>query len=443
MGLAAPAQSSARWRLALFAAGDFAFNLYWQSVMLYLLFYYTEAIHLPIAVASICYAVASAWDGIVSLAVGVLADRYAKPEQFRRALTFGALPLGLSFIFAYLPPPMAGLGGLIWVIGGHLLFRSAYALVNVPYLAMSARISLDSRERALVAGGRMLCGTIAAVIVALGTVPLGRWLTGSDGPSAYAASAAAFAVLATVLLVLVGATYRDGAIPAALPSSSIGRSIMLALRNRAFLTLSAAVMAMIVAVTVLDKSVLYYFKYALGDEHAGQLALGWMMAVSGLAIPAWMLVSRYVGIRGTWFAGVLACIACLLVFVMGGLQQPLTVQVYLVAIQGSTVGLHYAFWALLPDTVEWGQRQTGVRSEAVLYGMAALLQRLAIGAGTLLVGYGLGREGLHHSAAGDAAYRMVLAVIPLGFLTLAGLLMLANPLRRGSHDRIVAELTGS
>jgi glucuronide carrier protein len=27
-----------RWRLAGFAAGDFAFNLYWQSAMLYLLF---------------------------------------------------------------------------------------------------------------------------------------------------------------------------------------------------------------------------------------------------------------------------------------------------------------------------------------------------------------------------------------------------------------------
>ena len=113
MEVPAPAQRSARWRLSLFAAGDFAFNLYWQSVMLYLLFYYTEAIHLPIAVASICYALASAWDGIVSLAVGVLADRYARPEQFRRALTFGALPLGLSFIFAYVPPPMAG------AVGGH------------------------------------------------------------------------------------------------------------------------------------------------------------------------------------------------------------------------------------------------------------------------------------------------------------------------------------
>src|SRR5436190_14080862 len=33
-------------RLLLFAFGDFAFNLYWQSIMLFLLFYYTDAIDL-------------------------------------------------------------------------------------------------------------------------------------------------------------------------------------------------------------------------------------------------------------------------------------------------------------------------------------------------------------------------------------------------------------
>jgi len=38
-----PARPS-RTRLTLFAFGDFAFNLYWQSAMLFLLFYYTDAL---------------------------------------------------------------------------------------------------------------------------------------------------------------------------------------------------------------------------------------------------------------------------------------------------------------------------------------------------------------------------------------------------------------
>ena len=62
-------------RLLLFAFGDFAFNLYWQSVMLFLLFYYTDAVNLPIAVAATIYMIASVWDGIANFLAGVVVDR--------------------------------------------------------------------------------------------------------------------------------------------------------------------------------------------------------------------------------------------------------------------------------------------------------------------------------------------------------------------------------
>ncbi len=68
---------AARLRLFLFASGDFAFNLFWQSIMLFLLFYYTDALNLPIAVAATTYMVASVWDGIANFAAGVLVDRGA------------------------------------------------------------------------------------------------------------------------------------------------------------------------------------------------------------------------------------------------------------------------------------------------------------------------------------------------------------------------------
>jgi GPH family glycoside/pentoside/hexuronide:cation symporter len=167
-----------RPRLALFAFGDFAFNLYWQSIMLFLLFYYTDALGLPIAVAATNYLVASVWDGIANFAAGVMVDR--RHDRFRYgALMFaGAVPLGLSFVLTYLPPLASGGWAIAWVFAAHLLFRTAYAGVNVPYLAMTARISADPGDRAFVAGLRMMFGTAAAVTVALCTVPVGRWLTG-------------------------------------------------------------------------------------------------------------------------------------------------------------------------------------------------------------------------------------------------------------------------
>src|SRR5205823_2107355 len=98
-------------------------------------------------------------------------------------------------------------------LGAHLLFRTAYAGVNVPYLAMTARISPDPWDRAFVAGARMLFGTAAAVTVALCTVPVGHWLTGASAAQAYFGAAVLFAVIATIILVLVGASYREAAQP--------------------------------------------------------------------------------------------------------------------------------------------------------------------------------------------------------------------------------------
>ena len=163
-----------RARLLLFAFGDFAFNLYWQSVMLFLLFYYTDAIGLPIGIAATTYMVASIWDGFANFAAGALLDRFGDRVRYGALLVAGAVPLGLTFMLAYMPPPTGGSWAVAFIFIAHLLFRTAYAGVNVPYLAMTARISADGGDRSFVAGMRMLFGTGAAVVVALSTVPLGQ-----------------------------------------------------------------------------------------------------------------------------------------------------------------------------------------------------------------------------------------------------------------------------
>lgn len=421
-----PPPRASKARLALFVGGDFACNLYWQSVMLYLLFYYTEAIGLSIETASVCYAAASVWDGVASLGIGLLVDRYARASSYRLALIGGSIPLGLSFLFTYAPPPVAGVWVVVWVMAGHLLFRTFYAAVNIPYLAMSARISADRRDRALVVGGRMIVGTIAAIVVALGTLPLGRWLVGSDGPRAYAGAAMLFALIATAMLIAVGLAYRDDARPAPAHAVTLTHAVRDIWRNPAFLVVGASMVAMIIAVTVLDKSVLYYFKYQLGDQSAGQHALGWMMAVGGIAIPVWLALSRLVTLRAVWFIAVALCVAALLLFVLLDLHQILPVNLFLIAMQVATGGLNFALWALLPDVMDHSEQRGGVRSEAALYGMVALVQRVAIGLGTGIFGLTLSQG----TMGGSAALRMTLAFIPLAFLLLSAAIMVLDPMVR-------------
>src|SRR6476469_5605763 len=133
---ARPLERPSKPRLLLFAFGDFAFNLYWQSVMMFLLFYYTDSIDLPIGIAATTYMAASVWDGIANFGAGMILERRQSTIRYGALIAIGGVPLGLSFALMYLPPLAKGAAGIAIIFIAHLLFRTAYAAVNVPYLAM-------------------------------------------------------------------------------------------------------------------------------------------------------------------------------------------------------------------------------------------------------------------------------------------------------------------
>ena len=436
-----------RRRLLMFAFGDFAFNLYWQSVMLFLLFYYTEALELPMAVAATTYMVASIWDGIANFIAGIYVDRRQDRLKFGTLLTVGSLPLALTFILAYLPPPNMGIAGVAMVFVGHLLFRTAYAAVNVPYLAMSARISPDGQDRAFVAGMRMLFGTAAWIAVAKFTVPVGNWLTGTMDPAqAYLGAAVLFAVIGSAILLLVGRAYRDAEQIGHRTPATLRDALVSLARNKAFTSLMVAMMAMIVAFTVINKSVLYYFKYLLNDPEAGQLALAQMGLVSGIAIPLWMLLGRVAGLRALWLVSAGAAMAGLLLFAAIDVHEAGIMQLFLIGMQAMIVGLNFVFWAMLPNTIEYGERETGFHVEGTVFGLAALLQRIAIGIATAILGWSFVSAGfvanVEQSAETLAGMRATVAIVPLIFLALSCVAMWLNPLGRGEPRGTVPGFKG-
>jgi GPH family glycoside/pentoside/hexuronide:cation symporter len=309
---------------------------------------------------------------------------------------------------------------------------------------MTARISADAADRALVAGSRMLFGTTAAVIVALTSVPLGRLLTGTDDPKrTYVAAAMLFALIGAIILAIVGATYRERVTISRPPPRGFRAALLSLARNRAYVSLNAATMAMIVAITVLGKSVLYYFKYILGDVGAGQLALALMFMVSAAAIPAWMLLGRVVGLRLLWLIAAVGGILALTLFAAVGIASVHGMQLFLIMMQIVNIGLNFVFWAMLPNTIEYGEHETGVHVEGSVFGVAALLQRIAIGIATAILGWGFASAGYvanaSQSAATLAGMRATVAFVPLVFFALSCAAMLLNPLgRRSGSGRVGA-----
>ncbi|MEI4509379.1 glycoside-pentoside-hexuronide (GPH):cation symporter [Sphingopyxis sp. CCNWLW253] len=436
-------------RTIAFGSGDFAFNLYWQSLTLYLLFYYTEAVGLSAASAGLIYMVASIWDGIVDPLIGAAADRTrTRWGRYRPWLLLGAVPLALGFGLLYWPAPLQGGALVAAAMAAHLLFRSLYAAVNVPYIALTARITRSSADRANIAGARLVFSTIAGVIVALVTPRVATWVTGSaDGAQGYFVAAAIFAFLATPILFFVFSTTREdeGAAAPADDVPLLGNWRIL-FANRAFWTLVMASALFIACYTAFAKSILYYFKYVLDAPDAGPTALA-LGGVTGLAIiPAWMFAARRIAKRTIWL---MSCVifgsglVALGVFRFDSVGQ---MNLFVVFMQLGFQGIVFAYWGMLPDTVEYGEWKNGLRREGSLFGVALLFQKVALGLGAGLFGVALDSVGFaanqHQSAATIDGMRAIMVLIPLFGVLASAALMALNPLRRGVHERIVAEIAG-
>jgi GPH family glycoside/pentoside/hexuronide:cation symporter len=434
-------------RTIAFGSGDFAFNLYWQSISLYLLFYYTEAVGLSAAAAGLIYMVASIWDGLVDPLIGLAADRTrTRWGRYRPWLLIGALPLALGFVLLYFRPPLEGTALVAVVMVAHLLFRSLYAAVNVPYAALTARITRSAADRANIAGARMVFGTLAFVVVALTTQPIALWMTGSrDGALGFFIASCLFALIATPILLLVFRITREeaGDSPAQrqTPASAGWRAVW---ANRAFWTLAMGGTVLIACYTVYAKSVLYYFKYVLHDEAGASTALA-LAGVSGLfTVPVWMLVARRLAKRTIWLISCAIFASGLIAFVLFDPHEYWAMLAFLVYMQTGFLGINFAYWGMLPDTVEYGEWRTGGRSEGLTFGLALLLQKVALGTGAGLFGLALGWTGFVanqvQSPATIAGMKAIMVVLPLFGVAASALIMWFNPLKRGRHEAIVAEI---
>ncbi|HWY25477.1 MAG TPA: MFS transporter, partial [Nevskia sp.] len=134
-------------KLAL-GAGDFGFNLYWQMASFYLLYFYTDVLGLPPATAGAIYMSALVWDAMADPLIGMLADRTrSRYGRYRPYLLFGGPPLTLCFLLMFVGPGGGGTLAVAFAAATHVAFRSVYAVINIPYASLFARVTRDARLR--------------------------------------------------------------------------------------------------------------------------------------------------------------------------------------------------------------------------------------------------------------------------------------------------------
>ncbi len=407
----------------LFSAGDFAFNLYWQAISLYLLFFYMDTLALPPATAGLIFMIGAIWDGAADFLAGAAAERMRL--SYRRLVGWGALPLGLAFVAMFAVPAEAAK----WALATQLLFRTLYAFTNIPYAAWTTRVARTSRERSLVAGWRMGFGSAAAALVAL-ALP---WLAERMG--SYGAASALLAAFGVPILAIMAWRVPEP-IPAALPVDrpTISAGLATLARNRAFVALNIAAALGGAATALTSQSVLYFFRYVLLDTSGGPRALAGMALASLIAVPVWTALARACGARVAWIgAGALALVLPA-VFALIAAPGSMGTAAFLLAMQAVFIGFALAAWTLLPDAVDWDEARTGKRVEALAFGTFALVQKIALAGAGFAIGAVYQANGFVAGAVQSAdslhAIRWLMLAGPAVLIAAMLVAVVAIPLRR-------------
>jgi GPH family glycoside/pentoside/hexuronide:cation symporter len=187
----------------------------------------------------------------------------------------------------------------------------------------------------------------------------------------------------------------------------------------------------------------YWFKYALSREDLIGPALTALTAAVTLSIFFWSFLMKRTAKRNVWLSG------STLVLIAYGLLwfAPQRAEVYipLLGLLGFGAGAAYlSFWAMMPDTVEYGEWRSGVRAEGAVFGLVSLVQKASLGLaagvlGELLDGVGY-RANQPQTLETLAGMKVIMIALPAVFALAAIVCIAFYRLDQRTHGRMVRVL---
>ncbi|RWA52525.1 hypothetical protein AU476_17365 [Cupriavidus sp. UYMSc13B] len=427
-----------------FGVGDFAFNLYWQATTLYLLYYYTDVVGLSPVAAGWIFGGAMLWDALCDPVAGYIANRTrSRWGRYRPYLLFGCVPLALSFVAMFIPTATRGASLLAFVLSTHVVFRTTYTVLSMPYNSLMATLTDDSQERGSLAAYRMICASSAGMLVALSTLKLVHVFGQADQRLGFLLVMGLYAAVSLPVFLFTFFSTEERIQPP-VHSITVREALAVVVRNRAFLLVCGMTVAMAAAGTFLSKTLPYVLKYGLHREDLIGPALGTVAVQVFIAIPFWAWVMRRTSKRLVALSG--GCIGMLGYAALGGTgASGIGVFFCLLGLIGfASAAWLLATWAMVPDTVEFGEWRTGVRGEGTIFGVFSFAHKGALAIAVGGVGHLLGAVGFianqpQSQAATDGIWAM-LWLGPMALLGIGVLLAFFYPISPGAHQRMLGDL---
>lgn len=454
---------SVRERLA-YGAGELGPAMAGSTLVFFQLVFLTNVAGLNPGLAGSVLLIARIWDAFNDPLIGWLSDK-TRSRWGRRLpwMLAGALPFALTFCLFWFGPWFLADAGQMAKFAFYsivaLFYSTATTSLALTHSALTAELSHDYDERSRLTAARMgfsLGGSVGGLVIALIVFSL---LPNSTDVVRYtvfgiAVAGVGLVAVAFCLLGIWRAAKHAEHWRLAHPSVSRGaknpgtglRELSAVLRNRPFLIVCGIYLCSWLAMQFTAGVLPFYTTSVMGLSQTTfqSLALT-VQATALLLIPVWARISILWGKKQVFFAGMAFWIAAQagLLFLPPGNLALLYVLGF---VAGFGISVCYLIPnAMLPDVIEWDEIRTGERREGIYYGFCVFLQKVALAAGTFVIGqilavsgYVSGAEdGFQQPESALQAIRIAIGPVPAAVLFLGLCFAAIYPIHRDRHRKMV------
>ncbi|MGB0710940.1 MAG: MFS transporter [Gammaproteobacteria bacterium] len=429
-----------------YGIGDYAICLYWSGVSLYLLYFYTDVVGITPQMAGLIYAIGIAWDAITDPFMGYMAERTrTKMGSYRPYIYYGSIPLALSFVVLLWVPPFEGILLLSFLIVVNLIHRTCFTIVSVPYSSLTARITDDSDERTKLTTARMLAASFGTFSISALAFPIVLYFGGGEEALGFVYLGLIAGLVAVIILSITVYFVEERSFEftkAELPNfSKVFKSVS---NNYPFWIVFSAILILISTYLMFNNNLIYFSKYALGFHEYQGLILGVLSGTNLLAIPIWAFLAIKIGKKNTWMISMAFLFVGFLIFYFYPISE-LNELLYILGCIGFANGATgVLFWSMLPDTIEYGEWRTGIRTESSLYGFMTFAQKGAIAIAIAILGTVLTKIGFEPNKEQTAQtlsdLKSLMSIIPLIGVFISFVLVYFYPIDKKFHQKLIDEI---
>lgn len=429
-------------RLLAYSSGNLGKALIFSGADLTILFLLTDLLGLSATTAGSLMLIALFGDLVFDLLAARLVIRLRRSGRgYRWMIAAAAVPCGAAFALLYALPAL-GVRNL-WVFAcALLLFRGAYAMIDVPHNALMARVTSDSRSRGRVSGYRLFFSTVSGLAIATILTPLVQ-TAGRDGAFDQLAVTGMIASAIFALTMMLSALTSDSGAERPASTTMGGDGIAIPLRDPMIMGMALLAFITGFAAPTFGRMLLYIGTYVVHRPDLVRTLLLGMTFGQFTGVIVWTAMTGRFSKASLLAVGHAISALGILLFALC-LPWPDALTACAVLIGFGFASVFMLPWGLLADAVDFVAWRHNRRFETGLFAFYLVVVKASGAASTALIGWTLGWLGYLPDKAQTASVQVGMLGLGLGIPILGSLgailLMRNSDIGHACHARLIAAL---